>query len=63
MAAAPRWGLRVEHRNGCVVFGHLVLILLIQPEILLGMETVTPLDVNFLSEKLSASLQYGHIIS
>lgn len=56
MEAAPRWALRVEHRNGYVIFGHPVLIFLIQPEILLGMEIVTPFDVNFLSKKLSASL-------
>lgn len=38
------------------IFGHLILIFHSQPEIILGMETVTPLDVNFLSKKFSAAL-------
>lgn len=50
LEAAPRWALGVEHRNWYVMFG--CLIFLIQPEILLGMEAVTPLDVNFLSRKM-----------
>lgn len=56
MEFAPHWGLKVENRNWYAIFGHLVPICLIQPEILPGMETVTALDVDFLSKRLSASL-------